>query len=441
MKFIKILFFIFVLMIGAFAQRTDDVLATATGMTFRLRDLSPVTQKDVADLPVKIPKARLSLLEQLVSRRVFDAEAKARGITMGKLLAEEKAKVKDPSDAEIQKIFDANADKLAELSPGNARKQVVAFLRNAPEQKLLGDLYTQLKVKFKVTSGKDVNVGTLAPADTVATVDGKPVTGKEFEDWVRVPLYEAKADMADVILDELDELIYNMLVMNDAKSQGMDSSALIAREVSNKMKDFTDEERMTLEMAFRNSLYSKYKVKILYIEPEPPLENISVDDDPASGPATAAVTVIMFSDFQCSACAATHPVLKKAIEQFPGKVRFVVRDFPLESIHENAFAAARAASAANAQGKFFEFTEILYKNQAALDAASLKKYAAQIGLNASQFDIDFNAEKTAAEIRKDVADGEAYGINSTPTIFVNGRRVRRLSVDGFVQAIQKAMPK
>ncbi len=441
MKFIKILFFIFVLMIGAFAQRTDDVLATATGMTFRLRDLSPETQKDVADLPVKIPKARLSLLEQLVSRRVFDAEAKARGITMGKLLADEKAKVKDPSDAEIQKVFDANADKLAELSPENARKQVISFLRNGPEQKLLGDLYTQLKIKYKVTSGKDVNVGTLAPTDTVATVDGKPITGKEFEDWVRVPLYEARADMADVILDELDELIYNTLVTNDAKSQGLDSSALIAREASNKMKDFTDEERMTLEMAFRSSLSAKYKVKILYSEPEPPLENISVDDDPASGPSTAPVTVIMFSDFQCSACAATHPALKKAIEQFPGKVRFVVRDFPLESIHENAFAAARAANAANAQGKFFEYTEILYKNQGALDAASLKRYATQVGLNAAQFDIDFNAEKAAAEIRKDVADGEAYGINSTPTIFVNGRRVRRLSVDGFVQAIQKSMPK
>ena len=441
MKFIKILFFIFVLMIGAFAQRTDDVLATATGMTFRLRDLSPETQKDVADLPVKIPKARLSLLEQLVSRRVFDAEAKARGITMGKLLADEKAKVKDPSDAEIQKVFDANADKLAELSPENARKQVISFLRNGPEQKLLGDLYTQLKIKYKVTSGKDVNVGTLAPTDTVATVDGKPITGKEFEDWVRVPLYEARADMADVILDELDELIYNTLVTNDAKSQGLDSSALIAREASNKMKDFTDEERMTLEMAFRSSLSAKYKVKILYSEPEAPLENISVDDDPASGPSTAPVTVIMFSDFQCSACAATHPALKKAIEQFPGKVRFVVRDFPLESIHENAFAAARAANAANAQGKFFEYTEILYKNQGALDAASLKRYATQVGLNAAQFDIDFNAEKAAAEIRKDVADGEAYGINSTPTIFVNGRRVRRLSVDGFVQAIQKSMPK
>ena len=441
MKFIKVLFFIFVVALGAFAQRTDDVLATATGMTFRIRDLSLETQKDIADLPVKIPKARVSLLEQLVSRRVFDAEAKARGITMGKLLADEKAKVKDPSDAEIQKVIEANADKLAGLAPEIARKQVVGFLRNAPEQKLLGDLYAQLKVKYKVTPGKDVNAPVIAPTEAVATVDGKPITGKEFDDWVRVPLYEARADLADVILDELDEVIYNALVINDAKSQGIESSALIAREVSDKMKEFTDDERMMIEMAFRKTLYAKYKVSILYSEPEAPLENVSIDDDPASGAATAPVTVIMFSDFQCSACAATHPVLKKVIEQFPGKVRFVVRDFPLESIHENAFIAARAAGAANAQGKFFEYSEILYKNQGSLDATSLKKYAAQIGLNAAQFDIDFNAEKTTAEIRKDIADGEAYGINSTPTVFVNGRRVRRLSAEGFAQAIQKAITK
>lgn len=425
----------------AAAQRSDDILATATGQTFRLRDLSANTQKDVADLPTNIPKARTALLDQLVSRRVFDAEARPRGITMGKLLSDEKARVKDPAEAEIQKVLEANKDKLGELSPENARKQVVAFLRNGPEQKALGDLFARLKVKFKVTQGKDVNALGLAATDVVATVDGKPITGKEFDDFVKIPLYEARSDLADVILDELDELIFNTLVTVEAKSLGIDSSDLIAREVTNKLKEFSEQERVGLEMTFSKALFAKYKVNILYREPEPPLENISVDDDPSQGPAAAAVTVIMFSDFQCSACSATHPMLKKAMEQFPGKIRFVVRDYPLESVHENAFLAARAAGAANAQGKYFEYTEILYKNQAALDAASLKKYAAQIGLNAAQFDIDFNSEKVAAEIRKDVVDGETYGISSTPTIFVNGRRVRRLSVDGFTQAIQKAMSK
>jgi protein-disulfide isomerase len=149
----------------------------------------------------------------------------------------------------------------------------------------------------------------------------------------------------------------------------------------------------------------------------------------------------MFTDFQCSACSATHPLLKQVMAEYPGKVRFVVRDFPLESIHENAFNAARAANAANKQGKFFEYTEILYGRQGALDSESLKKYAAELGLNAKQFELDFNSEKAAAEVRKDIADGESYSISSTPTIFVNGVRVRNLSPDGLRAAMERALAK
>lgn len=171
------------------------------------------------------------------------------------------------------------------------------------------------------------------------------------------------------------------------------------------------------------------------------VEKISLDDDPATGPVNAPVTVIMFSDFQCSACAAAHPLLKKAMAEFPGKVRFVVRDYPLESIHENAFKAAVAANAAHAQGKFFEYTELLYSRQGDLDTASLSKYAAELGLNVKQFELDSNSEKAALEVRKDIADGDANSINSTPTIFVNGVHVRNLSPDGLRSAIERAFAK
>jgi len=127
------------------------------------------------------------------------------------------------------------------------------------------------------------------------------------------------------------------------------------------------------------------------------------------------------------------------IAEFPGKVRFVVRDFPLESIHENAFAAARAAGAANAQRKFFEYSEILYTRQDALDEASLKRYAAELGLNAAKFELDFNSPVAAAEIRRDVDDGESYAVHSTPTIFVNGIRAREFSAAGFRSTINGAL--
>src|SRR5687768_8419915 len=168
---------------------------------------------------------------------------------------------------------------------------------------------------------------------------------------------------------------------------------------------------------------------------------IRMDDDPAVGPVSVPVKVVMFSDFECSACGAIYPILKAVIAEFPGRVRFVVRDFPLESIHENAFAAARAAGAANAQRKFFEYSEILYTHQDALDEASLKKYAAELGLNGAKFELDFNSPATAAEIRRDVDDGESYAVHSTPTIFVNGVRVREFSAAGFRAAIKNSLKK
>ena len=127
--------------------------------------------------------------------------------------------------------------------------------------------------------------------------------------------------------------------------------------------------------------------------------------------------------------------------EYGNKVRLVVRDNPLENIHPDAFAAAVAANAAHAQGKYFEYIELLYRNQNALDAASLKRYAAEVGLNAKQFDIDLTRENAAAEIRKDLADGDAYGVGGTPTLYVNGVKVHSLSAGAFRRAIDRALAK
>ncbi|MEJ7622764.1 MAG: thioredoxin domain-containing protein [Pyrinomonadaceae bacterium] len=436
----KPLFLILILSVSVFGQKPDEVLATATGHIFRLGDLSAEAQKAAGELPARIPAARTSLLEQMVSRRVFDAEAKARGVSMGKLIADVRAKIKDPTESQITTVVNANSDQLSRLTSDKARQQVIAYLRNASEQKALGDLFDQLRIKYKVTAGKDVN-RKLVATDVVAVVAGRPITAREFEMFVEVPLYEARADLADLIMSELDEKISSALTDTEAKSLGVTSSDLIAREVTNKMKAYTDAERFALEDAFRTKLLNKYQAKILYREPTAPRQDISIDDDPAIGSAAGPVTIVMFSDFQCSACAATHPVLTRAIAEYPGKIRLVVRDFPLETIHENAFNAALAANAAHAQGKFFEYTELLYARQDRLDIESLRKYAAEINLNAKQFELDLKSEKAASEVRKDIDDGEAYAVNSTPTIFVNGVRARNLSAAGLRAAIERAMRK
>ncbi len=423
------------------AQKPDEILATANGHTIKLADLSPETQKAVSNLPATIAKTRSEQLDQMIFERVLDAESKARNTTVAKLLADEKAKVPAPAEAEIKAVYDANQAALGGRTLEETRKQIVMYLRTEPEQKLIGELFGKLKTKYGVTLGKDINSGNLAAIDTVGTINGKAVTAREFEDFARETLFELRAQYSDLILADVTDTLLNQLIVDEARSMNLDASAYIAQEITNKLKNFSDEERDELTEALLTKLFAKYKANIIYKLPEPPVMNISVDDDPATGPVNAPVTIVMFSDFQCSACKATHPLLKKAMAMFPGKIRFVVRDFPLESIHENGFKAALAAGAANAQGKFFEYTELLYSHQDALDAASLKTYAAELGLNAKQFEVDFNSEKINAEVRKDMADGTGYGINSTPTIYINGVKTRDLSVKGFKAAIERALKK
>ena len=300
--------------------------------------------------------------------------------------------------------------------------------------------FAQLKAKYKVAPGKDVNASNLKPQDVLATVNGKSITVESFEAKNKPALADFEAEIYEHILGSLEQAVFSALITTEAKAQNLETGGLFAREITDKMRDFTPEEREKLEDTFKKSLFGKYNAKILLKEPTPFAQNISTDDDPSSGRADAPVTVVMFSDFQCPACSAVHPVLKRVLAEYGDKIRFVVRDFPL-TMHKNAFRAALAANAAAAQGKFFEYIEILYKNQESLDDESLKKYAADLSLNLKQFELDLASEKLAAEIRKDMVDGEKYGVNSTPTIFVNGVKVHQLSSQGFRRAIERALKK
>jgi protein-disulfide isomerase len=423
------------------AQNTGTVLATTSVKNFTIDDLPAETRKIWNDRAASIAEARTQLVSQMLTELLIQTEARAAGVTPEILIATEKTKVADPTDVQIQAVFDANRDALADRPPAEARKQIIKFLRQDPEQAAIRKFTDSLAAKYNVVNGKDINSPGLQPTDVIFKLNAKPVTAKEFEEKYKLTLFDLQDEIYDQVKRDLDGAIYSALVAEEARQQSVDAPTLIGREITDKLRDFSDEERLSLQDAFVKRLYAKYKVNIIFEGPKPIVQNISTDDDPSRGPASAPVTVVMFSDFQCPACAATHPVLKKVLAEYGDKIRFVVRDFPLTSIHENAFQAAKAASAANAQGKFFDYIELLYTHQDALDPASLKKYAADLGLNAKQFELDLSSEKTAAEIQKDIVDGRSYGIYGTPSIFVNGINVRRLSADGFREAINSALGK
>ncbi len=416
-----------------------DVLATATGIKITPAELSSETRKIYERRTEIIASNRSKFLAQTVSEMLLAAEAKERGIPPEKILSAEFEKLLKPTEAQIKAIYDANQAALGGRPLPEVRKQIVAFLSREPEEKAEGDLLARLRVKHKYAAGVDINGIALKPTDVLFSLAGKHFTMFDFETKERIALNDVDVHIYEELLVGVEEALLNKLIEKEAAERKLDSAGLLAAEITDKMRDFSEGERMKLLTVFQERLFAKYAVKNLLPEPKRLALNVSTDDDPSVGPATAPVAIVMFIDYQCSTCGAFSPIVKQVASEFGPRVRLVVRDFPLESIHENAFPAALAANAAAKQGKFFEYGALLYANQASLDEGSLLEYAEQLGLDAVKFKADMADPKNALEVRKDMADGETYGVSGTPTIFINGVKHHSLTEPKFRLALEKAL--
>lgn len=149
--------------------------------------------------------------------------------------------------------------------------------------------------------------------------------------------------------------------------------------------------------------------------------DVPVDDDPAIGPADAPITIIEFSDYECPYCRRWHnEVFNRLIETYPEQVRLIYRDFPLSSIHANAFAAAEAANCANEQGAFWEFHDRLFSMELGLGMEAYRSYASQLGLDTQAFIKCLESGRYRDEVQADYDFAAELGVRSTPTFFING---------------------
>ena len=159
--------------------------------------------------------------------------------------------------------------------------------------------------------------------------------------------------------------------------------------------------------------------------PTGPIE-VSADDDPVKGDKDAEVTIIEFSDFQCPFCGRFFDQTFSQIKTNyidTGKIKFVYRDFPLDSIHPQARPAALAAECADDQGKFWEYHDLLFQKQdewTATGTPFFKQYAKDLGLDTNKFNSCLDSKKHEDEIQKDLNDGVSVGVQGTPAFFING---------------------
>jgi protein-disulfide isomerase len=290
----------------------------------------------------------------------------------------------------------------------------------------------------------------------VAELNGRRITLAELDDrWqafdpaerarVTQLLYQNRRNVLEVMIGDL-------LIEEAAKAAGTSKDDFQKKEIAARLKPVTDEDvklfyeenkeraqgrsveqlggairdflggqrQQQARAQLVDDLKAKTPARILL---DPPRQTVAVaSDDPSSGPANAPVTVVEFSDYQCPFCARVVPTIVKLRQTYGDKIRVVFKDFPLPN-HGNAPKAAEAAHCAGEQGKYWDMHDRLFANQQALAVPSLKQTAAGLGLDAGKFDQCLDSGKYAASVSADMKQGEQLGVQSTPTVYVNGRAV------------------
>ncbi len=483
----RILLLLIILITAATAQAQSVATDADCGCEIKLpsNDLALVndiriTRQDV-DEPLKtqldvlrqqVIAARQRELDLQINSRLLDAEAKRRGISAQKLIDDVVlAKIKAPTEAEAQALYEQNKQQIqAEFAA--VKDELLAYLRTQGQREEAGKYAAQLRAAAKV----QINVKEVTPpvteadrARVLATVNGQPITAADVEASLQPLILRVQSEIYQLRNKELTLRINDTLLQQEAQKQKVTPNALLSAAIKAQAVQITEaearkfydqnkdrissefapvkeqivqylqrNEERKVEEALAVQLRKVAAVQVFLMAPDPPAFNISTEDQPLKGNPKAAVTIVEFTDFQCPSCAQAQPVIEQALKEFDGKVKLIVRDFPLEK-HPEAFKAAEAAEAARAQGRYWEYIALLFQNQAALNSEKLKDYAAQLKLDPQQFNAALEAGTFADKVQHDSQEGLRLGVSGTPTLFVNGRRVAEPSYEALKAAIEEAI--
>jgi protein-disulfide isomerase len=313
-----------------------------------------------------------------------------------------------------------------------------------------------------------------SPADIVAKAGGTSITLADVDQRaLQLPvanfnglklsqaLYEARRSAVDDLIDEA-------LIAEDAKGRKLDRAKLIEQEITSKVSSPTDAEvsswfdqnqarlqgatleqtrtaivafltqqrTQTARQLYVDTLRRKAPVQILL---EPPRQTVAKADRPSKGPANAPIEMIEFSDFQCPFCLRAFPTVAQVIEIYGDRVRLVYRHYPLTN-HPDARPAAEAAQCAAEQGKFWQYHDALFGDQAHLSDADLKQHATALGMDGAKFNACVDSRKYKADIDTDIQAGNEAGVSGTPAFFINGRILSgALPFDEFKRIIDEEL--
>jgi protein-disulfide isomerase len=458
---------------GCEAQVLPEVIAEVSGQKITGKEIEEPIMVRVNELKRQVKEARQRELYLQINTKLLEAEAKRLGKSTTALINEEIiAKVKEPTEAEAQSFYNQNKERIRQDFE-TVKQQVIAYLRNERQRDEAKKLADRLRASGKVVINDQQNTASTGRIEehsrVLAKVNGEAITAGDIEETLRPFIFNVQTELYKLRKQQLDAKVNDLLLEREAQERKVTPAALLETEITAKEKKVTEEDAQAFfaehkqeiggefaqqkdrvmiylqeresrraEVAFAERLRSTAALKLFLKEPEQPVYQISTDDQPLKGTQTAAVTIVEFTDYRCSSCVATTPVLERLLGEYNGKVRLIVRDFPLEQ-HVDAFKAAEAAEGAREQGKYWEYVALLMRNQSALGADQLKAYASQLSLDRKRFDEALDSGKFADKVQRDLRDGIKYGVAGTPAIFINGRLVADRTYETLKAAIDDAL--
>jgi protein-disulfide isomerase len=449
-----------------------DVLGVVNGVKITKQDLSPETRTRVEQLQRDVIEARQRELDLQIDSILLEAEAKKRQVSPSQVLKDEVvAKVQEPTETEAQTFYEQNKTQI-QKDFKDAKDDILRYLRYQRQQELARKLAERLRANAQLKVLAKPSAPPASEADRarlLTVVNGKQITAGDIETSLRPLIFNVQEQVYALRKQDLDLKINDMLLTQEAQKRQITSRALLEAEVSAKVPRVTEaqaqefyqqnKERISGDfaqtrdhiiqyiqenrereatLAFSQQLRRAAAVQINLTAPESPVFEIASDDQPIKGNPNASVTIVEFTDFQCPSCAQQHPVMERIVSEFGDRVRLVVRDFPL-SQHNNAPKAAEAAEAAREQGKYWEYIAVLFRNQSALEVDKLRQYASELGLDRARFDASLNSGKFAEKVQRDLLDGERLGVNGTPTLYINGKRVSDRSYESLKARVEAAL--
>lgn len=454
-------------------QTPRPAIAVVNNQELTINDLDEQARQAVVELDAKLAQVRQTVLTAEITSRLLELEASHRKLTADQLYDVDIAsRITAPTNEQIDAEYKNNRQRYGDYELWLVRDGIQGQLRDEQEKKLLADWTTARQDKVRLVKTVDINEPKLKPQTVLATVGQHKVTLASLNERLKPRIFESRRQTYETEEAALQKAISALLLNGEAKRKSLKPEDITRAEIADKTHEPTEEEikqyfqtyswqftdlpsartkivsqlkkqqQAQLENALNERLRADASIRILIAPPERPVQDIGMSVSPARGSASAPVTVVEFGDFQCYACGQMHPIVEQALQSYGNKVRYVFRQYPL-SMHVKARMAAEASLAAHAQGRFWEYYNLLFKNQNALDVPSLKKYAIEAGLDGPRFNRALDERQFAAGVRRDLREGEIHGVDivGTPTYFINGKRlpISSYSLDGIKKAIDEAL--